>query len=171
MGNHSFRLIKHLADKSPNTRTLLSDVMGLSIADIFGVRPFEINLYSKVDLAAWNKNDIKEQLRQNYVIYYDCFVASHFQDFGFGMSGTSGHTHRPGTVSNRNLALGKVTWTVTGSIARPDAHYVENLSKAIMGFALFHIDTTNKTVFPENYIITGDFAAIAGRFYHRLDSH
>lgn len=167
LGNHEWRILKLLADRTPHLKVLLSDVMGLTLDDVFGVHEFEINLNCKWDLAAFIKRDIEKQVKENYIVYWDAFVAAHIRDFGFGLSGTSGHTHRPETKTSRNLAAGNTTWTTTGSIARTDAHYIEGLDKSMNGFGIFHVHPKSREVVAENILIPGDFAAVAGTYYHR----
>ena len=168
LGNHEWRLLKHMADRTPNLPGLLSDVMGLTLEDIFRVREYEINLHCKWDLAAWGKKPEKEQLKQNYIVYWNCFVASHLKDFGFGMSGTSGHTHKPDTNMGFSMAMGgPIFWTTTGCMRRVDEEYVMGINKHVNGFALFHIQPRTREVIPENIIITPNSAAVAGVYYHR----
>lgn len=167
LGNHEWRLLKHLADRTPHMKVLLSDVMGLTLEDVFGVREYEIELHCRWDLAAFMKGDVKSQVKENYVVFYDCFVAAHIANFGFGLSGTSGHTHRPDLEVGRNLAAGRISWTVTGSMCRTGAEYVSGFDKAMKGFALFHVDTRTNSVIPENILVPGDLAVVAGKYYER----
>jgi len=168
LGNHEWRLLKHMADRTPNLPGLLSDVMGLTLEDVFRVREYEINLHCKWDLAAWGKKSEAEQIKQNYIVYWNCFVASHIKDFGFGMSGTSGHTHKPDTSLGFSMAMGgPIFWTTTGCLRRVDEDYVMGINKHVNGFAIFHINPSTREVIPENVIFSPHSAAVAGVYYHR----
>ena len=167
LGNHEWRLILLLAAKTPNIRVILSDVMGLSLADVFGLDKFKINLISKIDLAAYNKNDINNELRKNYRVYYGCFVVGHFKDIGFGVSGTSGHCHRPSTETFTNITMGKCFWVETGCMCVTDAEYVMHRDKWGQSFLIAHIDTIEKKVNPEHIIIGSNSVVVHGVRYTR----
>lgn len=167
VGNHEWRLLKLLADKTPAVRVVLADVMGLTLSDVFGLDEFEINLIAKLDLAAFTEPDIKDELRENYKVHYDAFVTSHFKDIGIGLTGTSGHTHHPHQDTFTNHAMGKCSWTQTGSMCETREEYVDGRDKWTNSFALFHIDTLKKTVAPEHFIIPKDHCVIHGKRYVR----
>lgn len=164
-GNHEWRLMNLLSEKTPAMKVILSDVMGLTLADMFGLDEFEINLVCKVDLAAWQPQDINNELKQNYKVYYDSFVCSHFKDLSFGVSGTSGHTHRPELVTFANIPMGKLSWTTTGCIAQTDVEYVSGMDKWTNSLLLAHIDCEKNTVSPEHFVIPGDHVVIHGKRY------
>lgn len=167
LGNHEWRILNILAEKTPNLRVILSDVMGLSLSDVFGLDEFEINLVCKLDLAAFAKTDVKNELKQNYRVYYDCFVAGHFKDLSYGMSGTSGHCHRPSTETFTNLIMGKCTWVETGCMCVTDAEYVANRDKWTNSFSIVHIDRIDQQVNQEHIIVSGDSVVIHGIRYER----
>lgn len=169
-GNHEFRLMTLLSERTPAMKVILSDVMGLTLADVFGLDEYEINLVCKVDLAAWSVPDINGELKENYKVYYNCFVASHFKDLDFGISGSSGHTHRPEVITFANVPMGKLSWTTTGCMAQTKAEYVSGMDKWTNSFALFHVDTKTKFVAPEHFIIPGDHVVIQGVLYTRTKS-
>lgn len=169
VGNHEWRLMKLLADKTPAMKVILSDVMGLTLADVFGLDEFEINLVAKVDLAAFNEPDIKDELKENYKIFYDIFVTGHFKDTSIGLSGSSGHTHHPHQDTFSNHTNGKMSWTTTGCMCGTREEYVDGRDKGTNSFALFHIDTLKRAVAPEHFIITKDHAVIHGKLYVRTE--
>lgn len=164
-GNHEHRLMTLLSDKTPAMKVLLSDVMGLSLSDVFGLDEFEINFISKANLAAWSASDIDNELKQNYKVYFNSFVASHFKELAFGLSGTSGHTHRPEMVTFANIPMGKLSWTTTGCIAKTEVEYVPGMDKWTNSFMLAHIDTQNRIVSPEHFMIPGEHVVIHGKLY------
>lgn len=170
LGNHCWRLMKHMADASPYLRAVLADFVGLTWSDIFGVRELGINVNCKWDLKAFNQRDVEAQIRQNYIVFWDTFVAKHIIDANLSISGTSGHTHRPETRTSSNLSRGKRTplnWTVTGSGCKGNAEYIEGLDRSSQGFGIFHIMPDSGIVVPENVIIQGDFAAVGGKYWYR----
>ena len=169
IGNHEWRILKLLADKTPAMKVLLSDVMGIRLADVFGLDEFEINLVAKLDLAAFTEPDIAGEIKENYKVYDKTFVASHFKDTSIGLSGTSGHTHRPEQVTFTNEPMGKCSWTQTGSMCQTQAEYIEGRDKWTNSFALFHLDTHKKNVAPEHFIIPRDHVVIHGKRYLRED--
>jgi len=169
-GNHEARLLKLLADKTPAVKVLLSDVMGLGLADIFGLDDYGINMVSKFDLAAWSNPDINEEIKQNYQVYYDTFIASHFKDLQFGLSGTSGHTHRPEQVTFRNIPMGRLAWTNTGCIHKVDAEYVDGFCGWQNSFMMAVVDREKKVANHSHIIIPGDFVIVEGKLYTRKET-
>lgn len=167
VGNHELRILKHLASKDPLMKVILEDIMGIGLAQIFGLDKYKINLVSKFDLSAYRANDIKSQMKQNHKVYCDCFVVSHEKDLRFGMSGASAHVHRPQTEVMANLPMGKISWTTVGSIARTNTCYEEKMDRFVNGFGIFHIDPKSKEVVPENIIILKDLAVVGGKYYRR----
>lgn len=167
IGNHEMRLLKLMADKTPALRILLSDVMGLSLSDVFGLEEFSINLVSKLDLSAFNSSEMNDEIRQNYQVYYDLFIACHFKDTQFGLSGTSGHTHRPEQITFANIPMGKLTWTQTGCMAKTDAEYIEGFNTAQNSFLMVMVDRTKKQVCHQHVIIPFDSVIIEGKLYLR----
>lgn len=164
-GNHEHRLNRHLAAKAPYVQELLSDVAGLSMASLFGLDEFKINLVSKFDLAAFRDQDIKAEINQNYKVYYDAFVVGHHEQ-DYGLSGTSGHLHKPLTKVTRNLN-GVKTWTQTGSMCKGNDEYIFGQSTNIQGFMIAHIHAPTKEVVTENITINDSFAVAAGKYYFR----
>lgn len=169
IGNHEWRILTLLANKLPEMKIILADLMGLTLANLFGLDEFKINLVSKLDLAAWNARDQKNELKENFKVYYGCFVAAHIKDYGFGMSGTSGHSHRPEMKTDANLPMGKISWATTGCMADTRAEYVEGPDRWTNGFNIVHVDTLEKTVQQIQILAPGNFVEVAGKFYMRSD--
>lgn len=169
IANHEIRILKLLANKTPAMRVLLSDVMGLGLNDVFGLDDFEINMIAKVDLSAYNDNDFTKEQNDNFKLYYDCFVASHYKDLGYGVSGVSGHTHRADQITFVNIPMGKCTWTNLGCMAKTNPEYVEHRDKWTQSFMMAHIDTQKKIVAPEHIIVPGEHVVVHGQRYVRND--
>jgi len=168
MGNHEFRILRLLADATPNVRVLLSEVMDVSFASIFGVDEFQINWVSKVDFKAFTKQDIGNELRQNYQVYYGCYVVCHEPDDKLlrSMSGTNGHHHKAHLSSHVNLTYGSITWAQTPALHAKDAEYLKNLSDWNTGFLEVIINTEKKEVIQKIHS-TFDWCEIDGVYYER----
>lgn len=167
LGNHDYYVLRTIAEKTPAMRIILSDVMGIYLKDIFGLDEYGINLVAKLDLAAFTETDANEEMKQNYQVYYDAFVAHHYEDFSFGLSGTNGHTHRPKQTSFRNYPMGRLLWTNTGAMRQTDADYVTGLSHWLNSFLIAHIDTHTKQVTHDHVIIQDGFCVVNGKLYVR----
>lgn len=148
MGNHEFRLVKILADATPNLRVLLSDVVGLSFSKVFGLDDYKINWISKSDISAFTKADIKNELKKNYKIYFDCYAVTHEPDTRIknSVSGTNGHHHSASFVSGACVQLGTITWVQTPAMHVKDAEYLKNFSAWNTGFLEVVINTESKEV-------------------------
>lgn len=173
IGNHDWRILKILADKTPNLKVILSDVMGLTLEDIFGVNAYQINLISKggLDFTANGKKAIENQCRQNFAMYFDqagnpMYIANHFGKGRFTKSGTSGHVHKQDIIpwNSENM---EHSWMVTAAMAKTRAHYVEGLDQAQNGFGFFHMDTKLGHTQNEYIDCSGESTHIDGRYYYR----
>ena len=165
LGNHEQRLLKHLADRTPYMKVLM-DLWGVNLSGLFGLDEWEINLKSKWDLAAWKPGEIRDQAKKNYEIYFGCFICNHTGNEGFGMSGTSGHTHRP-DVKTSASANGPLIWTTTGCMCRTNAEYTTTMEKWQNSFLIVHVDTQEKQVVPEHIIFTDHMTCVGGKYYYR----
>jgi len=171
VGNHELRILKLLADATPNLKVLLSDVVGLKFSDFFGIDKYQINFVSKMDLSVYTKQDAKNQLKNNYQIYYDCYVVAHEPDNRLfnSMSGTNGHHHQVQVLSNANLNQGSTTWVQTPCLHVKDAEYLKNLSGWNMGFLDVVINLKTKQVIQTPVQVHEEWAAIDGVYYERQD--
>ena len=166
-GNHDIRILKYLANKSPHMRVLLSDVMGLTLADLFGLTKYKINLVSRFDLAAFTPAEMRNEIKTNFMVLYDCLVIDHHGVGTFGMSGCSGHTHRVKMDGSANLLRGPLAWVVMGAMAKIDFEYQERLNKSHQSFLIWHVDTKTKQCQPEHCIFTDEMIVVAGKYYVR----
>lgn len=165
LGNHEMRLLKHLADRTPYLKVLM-DLWDVTLSKLFGLDEWQINLKSKWDLTAWKPGETRDQAKKNYEIYYNCFVCNHTGNEGFGMSGTSGHTHRPDQKTSVN-ANGPLVWTTTGGMCRTNAEYVTTMEKWHNSFLIVHVDILNRQVVPEHIIFTDHMTCVGGKYYTR----
>lgn len=171
MGNHEFRLVKHLADATPNLRILLSDVMNISFATVFGLDEFQINWVSKFDLSAFNKNDINNILKQNYKIYFDAYAVTHEPDETLmkSYSGTNGHHHSVRQESGYNIHVGCTTWIQTAAAHERDAEYLTRVSKWNKGFIEVVIHIEKRQVVQRSHQTHDDWTEIDGVYYERKE--
>jgi hypothetical protein len=169
-GNHEARLLRMLADATPALRAVLSDIHGMTVSQLLGLDRFQINYVAKADLAAYTERDLKDELRNNYRVYWNCLLAHHFPDArSMGLPGVNGHHHRHQVWPMFNALNGAYEWHQMGSGHRRDASYC-NGEKWHMGFQIAHVDTlTRSTQF--DYITIGEtFAVVGGKFYTRQAS-
>ncbi len=167
-GNHDLRILKLLAEETPAMRVVLSDVLGMSLADIFGLDEYDVNLVCKVDLAAWSATDLKSELRENYRVYYGALIGHHYEDLSLGMSGFSGHIHRPHQKVFVNLPMGRCTWTQMGSMKTTRTQYIAGADKWTNSFTINHVDTQKLVAQTNHVIIPSDYAVVNGKLYTRV---
>ena len=168
MGNHEFRLLRHIADRSPHLRVLMSDVLDIGFAQIFGLDEFKINWISKLDFKAYSKNDINKELKKNFKIYFDAFVCSHEPDSGLkGLSGTNGHHHTVNLQSNFDILRGPVFWVQTPGMHRLDAEYIGGAVRWNLGYMVAYVNTDLKQVICHTVTIHPDWAFVNGVYYKR----
>lgn len=168
MGNHEFRLLRHLADDSPHMRVLLSDVMNIGFADIFGLKEFDINWVSKCDLGAYTRRDIDNEMKQNFRIYFDCFIVAHEPDSTImEMAGTHGHHHKLVVTSHKSLTRGQFEWVQTPGAHVKDAEYIKSHSKWNNGFLRVFINTETGDVIQDPILIRDEWTIVDGVYYER----
>jgi len=166
MGNHEFRILRHLADASPYMKVVLADVMGIRFKDFFCVDEFKINWVSKCDLTAFSYRDAKDQFRANYQIYYGCYIVCHeFDKNLFTMSGTNGHHHQLEAHSSVDIERGSITWMQTPGLCNPDAEYLKNKSRWNMGFIEVDINLKESQVIQTPHLIHEEWAIVNGLYY------
>ena len=168
-GNHEFRLLRHLAEATPALRAVLSDLHGFTVSRLLGLDRYEINYIARMDLAAWTERDIKDELRTNYVNYFDAAIGHHFPEGRqMGFPGWNGHHHKHIVWAAFNPVHGAYEWHQLGSGHTRDATYC-NGEKWANGFLLAHIDTQLKhTAF--EYVEVRDHAIFGGQWYTRKNS-
>lgn len=167
MGNHEYRLLRHVADRSPYLRILMGDLLNITFADIFGLDEFKINWYSKVDFKAFSHYQMKKEVRSNYKVYFDCYVVSHIWDKKFNISGTSGHHHRIEYRSDFNLHSGNISWVQTPAMHKKDAEYLSSACKWDVGFLKTYIHIKEKQVVQEVVEVHDNWAIVDGVLYER----
>jgi hypothetical protein len=172
MGNHEQRLVRYLADTAPE----LADLRCLQWDRLFGLGD-DWELIFGGNWLAPRQKDRTENVRRTWKVLHDCFVVTHGRSIAknamdaeisrYGLSGTSGHTHRPGVWTMPTLAGKNLCWTSTGMMAGAAVgkDYVASPSAWTMGFALFVIDPRTKTVIPQPVNIYEEFASFGGRVF------
>lgn len=165
-GNHEYRLVRAMADANPAMMSLLSDLHGMDVATLFGLKEFEVNYVAKADLAAYRVSDVRGELARNWRIYYDCVLAHHFPEGKRkGLPGWNGHHHSHIAQQASSPVFGVYEWHQVGSGHRRDATYCDGEAWG-NGFILWHVDTHTKATVAE-YVPVTDFAMVGGRFYKR----
>lgn len=168
-GNHEYRLVRHMADASPAMMSLLSDLHGMDVADLFGLQQFEVNYVAKGSLHAYRATDIKSELQKNSRIYYDTVLACHFPEAARrGMPGWNGHHHSHKVQQFHSPVFGIYEWHQVGCGHIRDANYTDGEAWG-NGFILWHVDTHKRRANAE-YVPVTDFASVGGRIYTREET-
>lgn len=165
-GNHEYRLLRHLAEESPAMRAILSDLHGMTVPDLLGLKKFEVNYIAPADLSAFTKADMSAEVARNWVLLYNFIVGHHYPTgFKFGLPGWNGHHHlhivRPGF----NPKQGAYEWHQLGSGHKRQASYCDG-ERWSNGFLLAHVDTQREKVQFE-YIDIQDHVVIGGKWMVR----
>lgn len=174
IGNHEHRLVRYLADTAP----ALADLRCLNWADLFGIKDFGIEMVFGGDFMApeqWQrKSDVE---KRTWRIYWDSYAVTHgtkttghaaaAELSRFGISGTSGHTHRPQMFSKPTAVCPTATWMTTGMMAgfAVGHHYVQGPSAWTMGFGFAVVDPERKIVIQEPVTIHEHLATFMGRLW------
>lgn len=172
-GNHEMRLVRLLADATPNVRILLSDVMDIQFKDIFGLDEFQINWASKFDLAAYTNADMKNEIKKNYRIYYDVFCFSHIPDERLKkMYGSNGHHHKGRIESYTNVdpitnLEKQTTWSQTPGMHVKDAEYLGNISGWNTGFLEVQVNLKTQEAIQHVRFTHDSWTVIDGVVYER----
>lgn len=160
------RLVKHLADFSPATRSILGDLHGWTLGDLFGLSKYQINYIAKADLKSYTAREHRKELENNYKVYYGSVMVHHFPHARhMGLPGVNGHHHSHIVWPMYNVHCGAYEWHQLGAGHRRSASYCEG-EKWHNGFAMLHVDTLTKTVNIE-YIPVTNMAVVGGKFYTR----
>lgn len=167
-GNHEYRLLRHLANQSPEMRAVLSDLHGMTISDLLGLEEYQVNFVARADLAAFRELDITKELRRNYVVLWDQLMVHHYPDARrMGVPGVNGHHHKHVVWPLFSPTFGSYEWHQIGCGHQRQASYTDG-ERWGNGFALAHLDTAQKFTQIE-YIQILDHAVVGGRWYERDD--
>lgn len=167
-GNHEARLLRILADSTPALKVILSDLHGMSISDLIGLKKYEVNYIAKADLSVFSKRDFTKEIKKNYKIYYDCVLAHHFPGaMNMGMPGVNGHHHKHYSWQFFSPQFGPYEWHQLGAGHRRIASYCD-ADLWSNGFALCNVDSISKATNFE-YIPITNMAVIGGKWYHRTE--
>ncbi len=168
-GNHEHHLLRHMSERTPEMRAILSDFMGLTFADLLGLKAFEINLRCQHDLAAFKPSEIREEIKKNRKTYSGCVTVDHYPDqkFSFGTSWVAGHTHKFALHTHCNEVIGSVWGITNGCMAIADNSYTDK-NRNQNGFSIIHIDAHNKKAIAEPVIFTDNACMVGGVRYERV---
>ena len=167
-GNHCNHLLRHMAERTPELKTILSDFMGLTFADLLGLKQFEINLVCQHDLSVFKAADVRAEMGKNRKTYFKCVTVDHYPDtkFNFGTNWIAGHTHKPSLSTHCNEVLGSVWGVTLGCMAKVDNSYTDK-NRNQNGFTLVHVDTTTKSAIVEPIIFSDTACVVGGVRYNR----
>ena len=171
-GNHELRLINYLRDRAPG----LAGLEDLEFGKLFKLDDHEINMVSR---KAFRKTVIKSRTRhENFVVYGDnALLVTHGTATGsspakaeldrWGVSGISGHLHKPSSFTGGSGLTGIKTWNVLGCMARTELsrEYMESPDKWLNGFGYAEISGAYAQVTPVT--IQGGFCSVAGLRYNQ----
>lgn len=167
-GNHEFRLLRHLADATPALRSILSDLLDLSIPKLLGLDKYEVNYIAKADMSAFNVKDQKKEVGKSYIIYDEALLIHHHPHArDWGLPGWNGHHHHWKVFNMKNAIRGSYQWMQLGCGHRLAASYCEG-EFWNMGFNIAHVNTQTKSVNHE-YVSVTDFACVGGMYFNRRE--
>lgn len=165
-GNHEHRLLRHLAESSPQIKIVLSDLHGFTVPKLLGLDQYEVRYIARADLGTFNKGDLYKELSKNYEVFYNSFMVDHFPTGAArGVPGVNGHHHSYNSTSYYSHKYGSYRWDQLGCGHVRAATYCD-AEKWNMGFMTVQIDTQNEIPLM-NYHFIGDFTEIGGKFYMR----
>jgi hypothetical protein len=172
-GNHEFRLIKHLVDKSSYVMDIL-DLQGYDARKFLGLDEFEINYHSRADFGTFSENDIQKEVKRNYYKFRDIVLFHHYPNEGsrFCMPGVSGHHHRFQAWPQFNNEFGSYTWYQSGGGSRRHVDYQVMMGEQWNnGFMIVIVDTENKKNTMFNYVdTTSEFCYLNGVLFKRTET-
>lgn len=174
IGNHEHRLVRYLADVAPD----LAELRCLDWKTLFTIDDLGIEMIFGGDFMApaqWQRrNDVE---KRTWRIYYDSWAVTHGNSTSrhsaaqelsrFGISGTSGHSHRPQMFSRPTATCPTATWMTTGMLAgfAVGHHYVQGPSAWTMGFGFVVIDPERRIVIQEPVTVHEHLATFMGRVW------
>jgi predicted phosphodiesterase len=171
-GNHEYRLIHHILEKTPSMEELI-DICGLNIRNLLQLDNFEVNYYSRADIGTFTESDIRNELKKNYYMFRDLVVFYHYPEgrTKFGMPGVSGHHHKYQVWPMRNITYGTYNWVQMGAGSIRHAEYLDHAEAWQNGFTMVCADTQNKQNLNINYIdCTNETCVFDSTLYHRTES-
>jgi len=179
IGNHEYRLIRYLADTAPE----LASLRCLDFSELFGLKELRINIVLNDAQLAPDEKDKRQVPRQSWKVYGGCFVVTHGTKAGkfpaekelsrFGLSGCSGHVHRPQYHSLPTLSNPNADWFTTGMMAKNEvadgeghgANFKQGPSSWSVGFALVSIFSNEGIAIPQPVLFKNGITTVAGKTY------
>lgn len=174
IGNHEHRLVRYLADVAPD----LAELKCLDWKTLFAIDDLGVELVFGGDFMApaqWQRrNDVE---KRTWRIYWDSWAVTHGNSTSrhaaaqelsrFGISGTSGHSHRPQMFSRPTATCPTATWMTTGMLAgfAVGHHYVQGPSAWTMGFGFVVVDPERRVAIQEPVTVHEHLATFMGRVW------
>lgn len=179
IGNHEQRLVRYLANTAPE----LASLRCLAWDDLMGVDEYGVEMVFGGSFMAPRQRDRADAVRRRtHRVLYDSLVVTHGVSIAgnamkvelerWGISGTSGHTHRPGIYTRPTAAQPYLSWTSTPMMAgfAVGKEYVDGPSGWTMGFALFTVDPATGVVVPHLVPVYEDFTSFCGRAWRPTEA-
>jgi len=184
VGNHEYRLIRYLSDVAPS----LASLDCLEFSELFSLKDLRISLVSNDAMLAPNEKDRKEISKQTWKIYGNCFVVTHGTSAGkfpadkelnkYGLSGISGHVHRPQYHSMPSVVNPWADWMTCGMMARNDLRdgaghgdtFKTGPSTWTTGFGVVSVFPTKGVALQTPVIIKRGIAEFGGVTYRERDA-
>ena len=166
IGNHEFRLLRHMASKTPFMANLM-ELMNASLPVLFGLDRYQINLVSKGNTSAFFVKEIKDEMKKNWKKYFDCIVANHAGYENFGMTTISAHTHKPKMETISDVDRGPVNKVTIGPMCKLDADYTDSKTDWQNSFAIAYVDPVARRAQVNQVLFHETFVNVNGRYYFR----
>jgi predicted phosphodiesterase len=166
IGNHEQRILKLLSSRTPEMIALM-DLAGITLAQLLQLDQFEINLVSKMDLAAYTMPEIRNEIKRNFKVYYNTLAVNHVGEEDFGMCTITGHHHTP-KLSTRVLQKSGSIWHLAlGCMCKKDADYAQTKMGWQQSFAICHVDANAEQAVVNHVMFNDDFVVVNGFIYYR----
>jgi UDP-2,3-diacylglucosamine pyrophosphatase LpxH len=177
IGNHEYRLVRYLSDTAPG----LASLRCLQFENLLGVKEYKINLVFGSNFLAPTERHQVEKTSKTWKVYYETYVVTHGSHGGkyyaekelarFGMSGTSGHIHKPQLHSSPTLLNEHADWMSTGMMCEHAAGdgYVVGPSTWTIGFGFATIFPSKHVSLQQPVIIKSGVAEFGGVVYFEED--
>lgn len=168
-GNHEWRLIKYLTNAAPG----LAGLRSLEFGPLMGLDEYQINVVAR---RGFRRESPRVADKRNYKVFGDrALIVTHGSQCGgnparselmkWGITGISGHIHRPHVASSGDL-FKTHTWTTTGAMCRRELAdtYNENPVGWSNGFAYAEISGSRAVV--TGVVVNDGFTSVAGKRYY-----
>lgn len=168
-GNHEYRLIRHLAEKSPVMKDILADFHRMDVRKFFKLDDLEVDYFGKANMTTFTERDIKNEINKNYMIFNNQILFHHFpQGKNYGYPGVNGHHHKHLSTTYHSPQFGSFEWHQMGGGHKRNNEYQITMGEQwSVGFMLCHLDTFTKRCQFEYIDLSQAHCFIGGQLYIR----